>query len=212
MKNDIPEIGLYIFDDELIAMTSADSVPRTRVYRLPEVVVVPGRSSKLDKELNLDLCLNDNTPILRRKGGGCSVVQDPGNVVVSVAIPAPGIGQINYYFRLLTDRLIEILKSIGIDNIYSDGYSDLVVANRKVAGSCMYRRKDLLYFSVSILVDPRTDLMERYLKHPPREPRYREGRTHSEFVGGLINLANSPDPESFANILSGKLSSGVLHL
>ena len=65
----------------------------------------------------------------------------------------------------------------------------------------MVRKKNLLFYSASILVSADVSLMERYLKHPPREPEYRKGRRHSEFVTNLATLFGSAEPESLANSL-----------
>jgi len=51
----------------------------------------------------------------------------------------------------------------------------------------------LLYYSASLLVNAQLSLVERYLRHPPREPKYRDGRSHLEFVA---NLATSSIPSA----------------
>lgn len=141
-----------------------------------------GRASKMDKEINMDACLQDGCDIYQRHGGGCSVVLDPGNVIVSLTLPLKGIGNNGKYFRIISSWLIEAMDKMGFSGLKHDGYSDLVLKGRKVAGSCIYRTKDVLYYSVSILSDPDISLIHRYLKHPPREPEYRKGRQHRDFV------------------------------
>jgi lipoate-protein ligase A len=44
-----------------------------------------------------------------------------------------------------------------------------------------------------INVSEDVSLIERYLKHPKREPDYRKGRKHSEFVTNLKNLGYQID-------------------
>jgi lipoate-protein ligase A len=55
-----------------------------------------------------------------------------------------------------------------------------------VGGACIHRTRDLLYYSTTLLCVPAVGLMERYLQHPPREPEYRRGRGHADFVGSLL--------------------------
>jgi lipoate-protein ligase A len=153
---------------------------------------VLGRGSKLEKELQLAACLKDGILLKRRRGGGCAVVLDPGNVIVSVTIPVQGLGHNLRYFRLLNFWLIDGLTHLGFSRVYQDGISDLVVDDRKVGGSCIYRTQTLLFYSICLLVDPEIERLERYLKHPPREPAYRKGRSHSQFVIGLNQFAASP--------------------
>lgn len=178
-------IGTYDYDDGITEVTRRDRQPRVRVYQLPKTIIVLGQGSKPEIELHLDACAEDNIPVLKRRGGGCAVVIDPGNVIVSVALPMDGIANNRTYFRRLSEWLMDGLTKIGLSDIQHDGISDLVRQNKKIAGACIYCSKDLLYYSATLLVNPDIQLMECYLKHPPREPDYRNGRTHSEFVGTL---------------------------
>jgi lipoate-protein ligase A len=128
------------------------------------------------------------------------VVLDPGNVIVSVVLPVTGIGGNKKHFARLSAWLIAGLAQIGFEEITPNGISDLVLGDRKVAGSCIYRSKEILYYSASLLVAPEVELMERYLEHPPREPEYRRGRSHADFVRGL---EPSPDAEAVLSVLRG---------
>ena len=124
-------------------------------------------------------------PILRRRGGGCAVLLDPGNVVVSAALAARGIGDNLRHFARLSRWLIDGLDRLGIHGLRQAGISDLAVGQRKVGGACIYRSRGLLFYTASLLVAPDLERMERYLRHPPREPDYRAGRRHRDFVGAL---------------------------
>jgi lipoate-protein ligase A len=69
--------------------------------------------------------------------------------------------------------------------VHQAGISDLARDDRKVGGACIYRSRGLLYYSATVLVDPDITRITRYLAHPPREPDYRRGRAHADFVLGL---------------------------
>ena len=198
-------IGIYEFDDDLIALAKDSPVPRIKIYRPDKILVVLGRGSKPEKELNLDACRKDGIEIMRRHGGGCSVVLDPGNVIISVAFKAPGIGQNNKYFKKISDWLISGLERTGIKGIYHDGISDLVLKDKKIAGACIYRTKGLLYYSATLLFKADLELIERYLKHPPREPKYRYGRGHKDFITSLYPDFYSGSIDDFLNDLLKEL-------
>jgi lipoate-protein ligase A len=149
--------------------------------------------------------MEDGISLLRRRGGGCAVVVDPGNVIVSAVLPMNGIGNHREYFRWLSDWLIEGLREIGILNIRRAGISDLAIQDKKIGGACIYCTKDFLYHSATLLAEPRVELMERYLKHPPREPDYRRGRSHSDFVG-MLNEGKGEGAERLAAALERALS------
>jgi len=199
-------IEKYHFDDNLIAATCLDNQPRFRVYRPFETIVVIGKGSDPVVELNVQVCVDDEVPIHHRAGGGCAVVLEPGNIVVSAVMPSKGIVNLTQYFHDYSDWLIRGLSRIGITNVYREGLSDLVIDNRKVAGACIWNSKDVVYYSASLLVEPQIELMEKYLKHPPREPEYRRGRSHRDFVGKLKSLIGNRTIDSLTGELQDVLS------
>jgi lipoate-protein ligase A len=182
------EIMPYPFDEKVMDAVSSDGRGAMSVLSFPSTAVVIGRTSRPEAELNLDAVAADGIPVMRRRGGGCAVVLDPGNIIVSAAVPAPGIGRIRHYHAAMTGKLIDALKVLGVAGAEALGSFDITVEERKIGGSCLYRRPGLVLFSASLLSDPDIGLMDRYVKHPPREPAYRRGRSHSEFVRSLRDL------------------------
>jgi lipoate-protein ligase A len=188
----------YDLDDEMMARTRADGLPRVRVYDPPQICVVIGRGGRQEQELRTDLIAHDKVPLYKRPGGGCSVVLDPGNLIISVAAPLPGIGGIKTAFAGISDWLITALAACGVPGVKQRGVSDLAIGDRKIGGSCMYRTRDLVYYSTTLLMDPDFDLIERYLLHPPREPDYRAGRSHRHFLGSLKAMHLPPGDADLA--------------
>jgi lipoate-protein ligase A len=176
------------------------------MYPFPETAVVLGRGSKLDVELDIDPILDDETKIYRRRGGGCSVVLDPGNLIVSVAMPIEGLRDTKIWFDRCTNWMIDGLRLSGIKKVYHDGISDLVIERRKIAGSAFYRMKGYAYYTVALLVTPNIDLMEKYLKHPPREPDYRDQRSHKDFVVAISEYYPDIDVYGLINSLEKYLT------
>lgn len=175
----------YDDDEDMLAAVLAERVPQFRVSSPREKRIVLGRGSDPEKELHLAECLADEIPISRRRGGGCSVLLDPGNLILSAVIPLPGLTGVRWAIDNLTAWAIRALDGIGLEGVRHEGTSDLAMGEHKVGGSCIYRAKDLLYYSTTVLVDPDVEAVERYLKHPPREPEYRKGRGHREFMGAI---------------------------
>jgi lipoate-protein ligase A len=192
-------------EDDLLAGVGS----QVRVYTVAHPLVVLGRGSRPDRELHLDACRADGVPLQRRRGGGCAVVLDPGNVLVAAAIAAPGIGDNQRHFDDLCRWLIEGLAEIGVPGICQAGISDLALGDRKVAGCCIYRRPGRLLFSAALLVDPDLSLLDRYLRHPPREPDYRRGRAHLEFVTRLAGQPTAPAAARFPAALSEVLAAPI---
>jgi lipoate-protein ligase A len=186
-------IGTYDYDDDLIEAARHTRTARSRMYRPNSVCIVLGKGSKPELELNLDAIRKDGIPLVRRKGGGCSVVLDPGNRVISCVLPVEGIKNSRAYFDLLTRQIIHWLEKEGLAGVHQAGISDLAIGDRKIGGAAIYRTKDILYYSTTLLLDADLALIDRYLKHPPREPAYRKGRTHLDFVANAGNHLQTPE-------------------
>jgi lipoate-protein ligase A len=127
----------------------------------------------------------DDVPILRRRGGGGTVLLAPGNLVVSLVKQVQHQFRIQEYFRQINGYIIEALHTLGVQQIYQQGHSDLCLNDRKILGSSMYRKKHLLFYTASLMISNDLAEIDRYLKHPSKEPDYRQGRSHAEFITTL---------------------------
>jgi len=179
--------GLVPYDreDELVAEARATGRALCRVYRPDRVAVVVGRGGDPARELHLEATAADGVPVYRRPGGGGAVVLDPGNLVVALALPMPGLGNITGAFRQASDLVIAALAGCGVTGVVQRGVSDLALGDRKLGGSCLHRQRGMAHYSTTLLVEPDLALLDRYLQHPPREPDYRAGRAHGAFVTTL---------------------------
>ncbi|MBN1945663.1 MAG: hypothetical protein JW797_08290 [Bradymonadales bacterium] len=197
-------------DDRLVEATGMDGRPRMALYPYPSTALVLGRGSRVEREIHSQACQRDGIPLLRRTGGGCAVLLDPGNAVLSVAVATQKLGSLRRQFDTISDWLLDGLRGIGVRDLGRNGTSDLTLADRKISGSCMARSRDLLYYSATLLVDPRFDLMERYLAHPPREPDYRRRRSHRDFVGRLLGQAGIDSVATLCTALRAHLDLATL--
>jgi lipoate-protein ligase A len=73
----------------------------------------------------------------------------------------------------------------------SAGSSDLIVAGRKFSGNAQQRkRRHLLHHGTLLCRGCDIAAMSRFLKPPPRQPAYRDERSHDDF---LTLLPATPD-------------------
>lgn len=175
----------WLQDEALLDAVRADGRARWTLRPCDATAIVLGRGSRPEVELRLEAALADGVPVFRRRGGGCAVLLDPGNLIASAALPLPGIGGSKAAFARLSTWLIDALAAAGAPGVTQRGISDLARDDRKVGGSAIYREQGLLYYSSTLLITPDLAAMERWLAHPPREPDYRAGRRHADFVGTL---------------------------
>jgi lipoate-protein ligase A len=70
-------------------------------------------------------------------------------------------------------------------NVTVEGVTDLAVDGLKFSGNAQRRRRQWLLFHGTVLYDFDLDLIGQVLRLPPRQPEYRRGRAHREFITQL---------------------------
>lgn len=160
--------------------------PVLRVLEAREVVVVLPRSRDPEREIHLGRCREDGIPVVVRPSGGGAVVLAPGVVTASLLVVEPAGGALpERHFRRFCGGVAKALVGAGVRALTVRGVSDLAVGDRKIAGSALRLWGGRVLFQISLLVDIDVELFERYLAMPSREPDYRAGRRHREFVTTL---------------------------
>jgi lipoate-protein ligase A len=160
---------------------------RLRLWEPAAPMVVLGRSSVAQREVNLDACRRDDVPVLRRQSGGCTVLAAPGCLMYAVVLSyarRPELRAIHNAHRHVLDRLAMIVGRC-VPGLTRAGISDLVLADRKVSGNSLRCQRTHLLYHGTLIYDMPLDWVERYLNPPPREPGYRSGRRHRDFLARL---------------------------
>lgn len=158
-----------------------------RLWESPVHAVVLGRNSKLLEEVNVAACDERGIPIARRSSGGATVLIGPGCLMYSLVLSLqrrPQLRAVDQAHEFVLGTIAAALAPLA-QGITRRGTSDLAVDERKVSGnSARYRRDHLLYHG-TLLYDFDMPLIAACLNTPPRQPDYRHGRTHGEFVMNL---------------------------
>lgn len=167
--------------------------------------VVLGSGNDETKEVAVETCKQMNVPILRRYGGGGTVVLYPGCVVVSIGCWVKEQFQNSIYFERINQSVIDALalEWPSLAELGQAGISDIVFRERKVAGTSMFRSRNYLLYQASVLVNLDRELVNSVLLHPTKEPDYRRGRSHKDFLTSIV--------ESEPRTISSQVVSGVLN-
>jgi lipoate---protein ligase len=185
----LPELAENLALDEalLIEADEGRAGAIVRLWEFPKYAVVLGASRKLRDDVHVDACRADGVQIARRTSGGGTVLLGPGALNVTVILSesaAPGLSAIDVAQHFVVERLAEAISQVG-PRIGLQGLGDLTIGDWKCGGSAQRRLKKWFLVHCSLLYNFRLDLISRYLTIPSRQPAYRAGRGHAEFVRNL---------------------------
>lgn len=174
-------------DDQVLAR--CEEALALELWIPQQTLVVLGRSNRMSSETFAERCARDGVEVLKRLGGGGTVLLHSGCLVVSVGAWVREFYANDRYFRLLNQAIIDTISMrLPERTLEQKGYSDIVCEGRKLVGTSLFRSRNYLLYQASILVETRMDQIEKYLPHPSAEPQYRQGRSHKAFLMGLEDL------------------------
>jgi lipoate-protein ligase A len=174
-KYDLPDMDLFEHANSEIV----------KVWIPDFACIVLGQSNTLENALHSEVVLLDGIPVYKRPSGGQTVVLTPKTIIISVITITNSFNNPQYYFQLINQKIIHALDKFGIKNLLYKGISDIAIGEKKILGSSIYRRKEKLLYHAVLNVGESSETFEKYLKHPVKEPDYRQGRKHSDFVTSL---------------------------
>ncbi len=174
----------YTFPDVQLICSDA-GIPELLVWKPDNHYIVIGNGSEAKLELNLKKIKSSKICVVKRKTGGCSVFLSPEMIVISMVFPKTKLIRPMRYFTYINSIIIKVLKEQFDVEFYVDGISDIVLNNRKVAGSSIYQNAKIVFVHSVLNVAESSKNIGEYLSHPPREPEYRKKRGHIEFVTSL---------------------------
>jgi lipoate-protein ligase A len=227
-----PEENLAL-DEALLEQAERSGEPSEclRLWESPVPLVVVGRSSKVDVEVNLAACQALGLPVLRRVSGGGAIVAGPGCLMYALVLSYQLRPELRAIDAAHAFVLHTLARAIGVfcEGVARQGTSDLAIsvpfrvrsavlqcraasesaaktANgpsaaphgtevpyyerdaqraRKFSGNSMRACRDHFLYHGTLLYDFPLPLVEQCLGQPPREPEYRAGRSHTDFIANL---------------------------
>ena len=161
--------------------------PVVRTYEFDRPAVVLGRSSRWRDETDAAYCRSRDVPILRRCTGGASVVGGPGCLMYAVVLSLsdhPGLTKIDAAHDYVMQRLLDAVRR-QVPEAVRGGICDLARGGRKFSGNALRVTRRAVLYHGTILHGFDLDLLAGCLAFAPRQPDYRDGRNHRDFVGNV---------------------------
>lgn len=179
-------------DEALLESGEAGELPAGGVLRFWEAeapFVVLGYANKAALEVNASA----NIPVFRRCTGGGSVVQARGCLNYSLVLPILATAELTSITQtncFIMKRHRQAIAPLVRGEVTVEGHTDLALDARKFSGNSQRRKNRWLLFHGTFLLQCDFGLIAKVLLPPPREPAYRKGRQHSDF---LTSLGLSPN-------------------
>jgi lipoate---protein ligase len=158
-----------------------------RLWEPTARMVVIGRSSRLAEEVNVPACQARGIPVLRRSSGGAAIVTGPGSLMYAVILSyelRPELQSLDRAHEFVLGTLLSGLQEL-VPSAQRRGTSDLAIGERKFSGNSLRCKRTHLLYHGTLLYDFPLDVISACLLTAPRQPKYREGREHGDFVGNL---------------------------
>ena len=193
----IPAVTPYNLTDAALFSGTGDGL---LVWRPDDIYIVLGQSNTSEKSLIEENVTADRIKVTKRPTGGEAVVLTPRMAVITVAREFSERTGSKEFFREVNTMITDALEVLGVRDLGTKGISDITVGNRKILGSSMHRREGRLVYHAVLNLSENPVIFERYLRHPRREPDYRQNRPHSEFVTSLEREGYSVKFEDLAEI------------
>ncbi len=87
---------------------------------------------------------------------------------------------------MINDLWIQALQPFVPAHLKQNGI--ICCGEKKIAGTSIFRKKHLLVYQGSMLIDVDINSISGLLAHPSKEPSYRQGRSHEDFLTTLKQL------------------------
>ncbi|MPM02269.1 hypothetical protein SDC9_48514 [bioreactor metagenome] len=163
-----------------------DDGPNRPLIWIPDKnYIILGASNTIEESLFVENVIRDNVTVMKRISGGQTVLPTPDCIVISCVFDNTNHLQPKDIFYHINLLIKSVLEEAGVRALSLTGISDIAISGKKISGSAIYKnRKKLLYHCVLNIGEPALSF-EKYLKQPLKEPDYRNGRKHGDFVTSL---------------------------
>jgi lipoate-protein ligase A len=186
----------YNLPDE--ALLESPEIPEVLVWQPDDIYLILGRSNTAENSIHLDRAQSDGVAILKRPSGGETVLLTPATLVIACTCRLQVFGKPSQFFAWCNRVVITCLNNYGIENLSQKGISDVSYGEQKLLGSAMFKAPDRLFYHAVLNVSELPGTIAWYISHPSREPDYRKGRPHTDFITSLSAIANIPSIHKIA--------------
>lgn len=157
------------------------------VWQPDRKTLVLGQSNKAETSVFCQQAIADGISIIKRPSGGETVILTPETLVIAIGFSSNRLRNPSVYFVPVNNAIASALNRAGIGSVNRRGISDLALGEKKILGSSIYRTPTRVLYHAVLNVSESPETIARYIRHPAKEPDYRSGRQHADFVTSIRN-------------------------
>ena len=177
-------------DEAILEAAEAGEIQNevVRIWCPDTPIVVLGRSSKHEQEVNLGYCESQQIPVIRRCSGGATILTAADCLMYAVLLRKNSrreLQNLDTTHDFVIERIRRAIENCGVET-QMQGTCDVTIDNRKVSGNALrYKRQWLIYHGTLICQGMDLSLISNCLGTPARQPDYRNGREHENFLAAM---------------------------
>ena len=205
-----PIEGLHLeqYLDLEYEMVQSVSEPTLFTWIVPPTVIY-GRHQVREQEVNEAFCASRGVRVVQRKSGGGCVYADKGNLMISFISPSTHNQEV---FDLFLAMLASTLNELGYAAV-TTAHNDVLVADRKVAGTACYTVPTGTVVHASMLYDVDLEALEKAITPSVEKLQKHAVQSVRQRVRNLRDTIDLGDIHAFRQSLENTLSkSKILNL
>ena len=164
--------------------------------------VIYGRHQNREQEVNEAYCAAHGVRVVQRQSGGGCVYADRGNLMVSYLSPSTRSQEVfDTFLRLLAGAL----RQLGYDAV-TTSHNDVLVADRKVAGTACYTTPTGTVVHASVLYDVNLDALEQAITPSSAKLAKHAVASVRQRVCNLRSLCDLGDINTFRRLIETNMT------
>ena len=163
--------------------------------------VIYGRHQDRRQEVNETYCAEHGIEVVQRQSGGGCVYADAGNLMVSLISPSTHAQEVfDWFLKILSDAL----QQLGYQAV-TTSHNDVMVSDRKVAGTACYTTPTGTVVHASMLYDVNLEALEQAITPSAAKLQKHAVASVRQRVINLRQIKDLGDIQSFRKLLETKI-------
>lgn len=163
--------------------------------------VIYGHHQDRRQEVNETYCAEHGIEVVQRQSGGGCVYADAGNLMISLVAPSTHAQEVfDWFLKILSGAL----QQLGYQAV-TTSHNDVMVADRKVAGTACYTTPTGTVVHASMLYDVNLEALEQAITPSAAKLQKHAVASVRQRVINLRQIKDLGDIQSFRKLLETKI-------